>query len=56
VGARTLLLRSFFGLQHDHAGVFHKVHATLIAFAAVVLNVPAGGTGKAKRRMAARAE
>ena len=55
-GVSSLLLRSFSCLQHHHGCVFLEVHATSIAFAAVVLNVPAGRTDKAERRVAARAE
>ena len=43
-------------LEHEHRGVFREVDAALVAFAAVTLNVTAGGTGEPKRRVAARAE
>jgi hypothetical protein len=43
-------------LEKKHRGVFCEVYAAPIAFAAVILNVPAGGTGKAERGVAARAE
>jgi hypothetical protein len=43
-------------LESKHRGVFCEVYAAPVAFAAVILNVPAGGTGKAEGGMAARAE
>jgi hypothetical protein len=43
-------------LENEHRGVFREVYAASVACAAVVLNVVAGGTGKAERGVAARAE
>jgi hypothetical protein len=55
-GAPQLLLHSLLCLESKHRGVFCEIYAASVAFAAVVLDVPAGGTGKAQRDVAARAE
>jgi hypothetical protein len=55
-GAAPLLLHALLCLESKHRGVFCEVYATLVARAAVVLNVAAGGTGKAERGVAVRAE
>ena len=56
LAAFPFCLRYLFCLEDQHSCVFREVHATLVAFAAVVLNVPTGRAGKSKRRVATCAE
>ena len=50
------LLRCCSCLKNQHRPVLGEVYTALVACAAVVLNVAAGGTDKAQRGVAARAE
>jgi hypothetical protein len=52
----SLLLGSRSSLENQHGRVFLEVYAALVAFAAMVLKVSAGGAGKAQRSVAAHAE
>ena len=56
VGVSPLLLHPLFCPHNQHRGILREVDPTAVAFAAVVLNVTAGGTSKAERGVAARAE
>ena len=51
----ALLLRLRLRLQQQHRGIFPEVYSALVALAAVVLNVLAGGTGVPQRCMTSQA-